>query len=1026
MKRPDVRLAWREKLALFKLFTLASCTLLFFIIGIPRLVCPPTNLKSLYDVESMNKYDLGKGHLDKAYVAAYGRYYEITDLVDEHINEIGADDTRMQRVLGRDVSQMFFPAMDWDGSCPGITNPGASWDNLIERDPDRMRPHQQLNPQTQQPMNFMNHLGRYSRGRIGWTKSALESLNNPMMKVLVMYNKVYNVAGYFQGQMEPGFFDRNIWNIFTNAANGQDVTGFLEQLRSQNPVYYRNVVNCMDNLFYIGVVDGRDALKCTITDTIMLAASVIICLVIGIKFLSAFTSGDSTDPDDIHRYVMIQIPCYTENRESLEATLNSIANARYSDQHKLAVIICDGIITGMDNGGTSKPTPDIVLDILYGNEERATEEKEKARHPMSYYAVGEGRKAENKAQLYSGKYTPEGSGRELPFVVIVKTGVEGEKMKRGNRGKRDSQCLLFRFLSNVYGNQPLTEFEYALYHEVEEVINVPIRNYEFMLMVDADTSITELSLTKLVHHMTKDKKTIGLSGETLVKNENESWAARIQVYEYFISHHLAKAFESLFGSVTCLPGCFCMYRIRNSKGDPILISPRLIGEYGESQVNTLHKKNLLHLGEDRFLTTLILKHFRGKKTRYTSDAQCYTNVPETFSVLVSQRRRWINSTIHNLLELVNLQQLCGFCCFSMRFVVFLDLISTIVAPAAVGYVGWLLYVILYSHFSGETQAQVYMVSLIMIAAIYGLQLVIIIVKMKWAFVIYMLFYVIAMPYFSAYLPLYAFWHMDDFKWGNTRMVLDEGKDDEMLEPFDPSSIVRKSIKQWEVEFKEHQNHDDDEIAFKDCAGSGRLIRVNVDANSLSSNHQQPTPIMPPIYTPSQYAPSQYVPSQYAPSQYAPSQYAPSQYAPSQYAPSQYAPSQYAPSPHCSTLPQHIANYVGHTYPVPSSYAPSSFGDHSVNAENVERRKKERKKKRRQRHLKTEDKEKRKNRSTNGENNTSINTTQLDGEKQYQTNETTEAGGAIDNQQMTNINLELPVLEKDSDWGVLLSTTSDKM
>lgn len=26
------------------------------------------------------------------------------------------------------------------------------------------------------------------------------------------------------------------------------------------------------------------------------------------------------------------------------------------------------------------------------------------------------------------------------------------------------------------------------------------------------------------------------------------------VYEYFISHHMAKAFESLFGSVTCLPG----------------------------------------------------------------------------------------------------------------------------------------------------------------------------------------------------------------------------------------------------------------------------------------------------------------------------------------------------------------------------------------------------------------------------------------------------------------------------------------
>lgn len=36
---------------------------------------------------------------------------------------------------------------------------------------------------------------------------------------------------------------------------------------------------------------------------------------------------------------------------------------------------------------------------------------------------------------------------------------------------------------------------------------------------------------------------------------------------------------------------------------------------------------------------------------------------------MSQRRRWINSTIHNLVELLFIDRLCGFCCFSMRFVI---------------------------------------------------------------------------------------------------------------------------------------------------------------------------------------------------------------------------------------------------------------------------------------------------------------------------------------------------------------------
>jgi len=152
-----------------------------------------------------------------------------------------------------------------------------------------------------------------------------------------------------------------------------------------------------------------------------------------------------------------------------------------------------------------------------------------------------------------------------------------------------------------------------------------------------------------------------------------------QVYEYYISHHLSKAFESLFGSVTCLPGCFSMYRIRTAdKGRPIIISSRVIDEYSEPNVDTLHKKNLLSLGEDRFLTTLLMKHFPTFKTKFTPDATAHTVAPESWRVLLSQRRRWINSTVHNLCELVFLPELFGFCCFSMRFFVFLDLLSTMV------------------------------------------------------------------------------------------------------------------------------------------------------------------------------------------------------------------------------------------------------------------------------------------------------------------------------------------------------------
>lgn len=143
----------------------------------------------------------------------------------------------------------------------------------------------------------------------------------------------------------------------------------------------------------------------------------------------------------------------------------------------------------------------------------------------------------------------------------------------------------------------------------------------------------------------------------------------------------------MFGSVTCLPGCFCMYRIKARKGDgywvPIIINPDVISTYAERIVESLHKKNLLLLGEDRFLTTLMLRTFPSRKLIFVPRAFCRTTVPNTFSILLSQRRRWINSTIHNLLELVLVRELCGIFCFSMQFVIVLELIGTVTLPAAI-------------------------------------------------------------------------------------------------------------------------------------------------------------------------------------------------------------------------------------------------------------------------------------------------------------------------------------------------------
>ena len=64
-------------------------------------------------------------------------------------------------------------------------------------------------------------------------------------------------------------------------------------------------------------------------------------------------------------------------------------------------------------------------------------------------------------------------------------------------------------------------------------------------------------------------------------------------------------------------------------------------------------------------------------------------------------------------------------------------------------------------------------ALILIAAIYGLQAMVFILRRKWDMIGWMVFYIFAIPAFSFFLPLYSFWRMDDFSWGATRLVLGE-------------------------------------------------------------------------------------------------------------------------------------------------------------------------------------------------------------------------------------------------------------
>ncbi|KAI9355051.1 chitin synthase-domain-containing protein [Zopfochytrium polystomum] len=776
MKRPDIRMAWREKVALCIIILFLNLVILFFIVVFGQLLCPAQTVFSRFELA-------GFTDTSRPYVSAYGRVFRIDDIVNTHVGLTPTSGYGMQRYqwsdyVGSDVSRFFYKTSLFSQYCPGIsTPPPDDWDNLPgtreSAKTSKYPYHHAIVPSTGAPRQYIDYMNQYAVGRLAWPMYYIKSTASPSTKLIVIYDNVYDVSSY---SASNNFLGSNVQTLFNNFY-GRDATPQWEQIKAgEGAAQAKAYLNCMNQMFYIGTVDHRNDFSCQFSNYILIAATVVVVLVIGVKFLAALQVGISKEPEDHDKFVICQIPCYTEGQENLTRSLESLAQLQYDDKRKLILVIADGMIIG---SGNDRPTPRIALDIL-GVDQTLDPE------PKAFQSLGEGDKQLNYGKVYSGLY--EVQGHSVPFIVIVKVGKASERNRPGNRGKRDSQLILMRFLSKVHLNGEMTPLELELYHHMKNVIGVNPSFYEYVLMVDADTEVFPDSLNRMISAMIHDSRIMGICGETLISNETDTFTTMMQVYEYFISHHLAKAFESLFGSVTCLPGCFCMYRVRTpTKNVPLLIAPAVVNDYSENNVNTLHLKNLLHLGEDRYLTTLMMKHFPNMKLSFTPDAHCMTSVPDRWAVLLSQRRRWINSTVHNLVELGMLSQLCGFCCFSMRFVVFLDLFSTVVQPAGIVYIGYLLYAII-AHYS-----QFPLISLIMIAVIYGLQVFIFVLKRQWAQIGWLFIYLLAMPVTGFYVPLYAFWHFDDFSWGNTRVVTGEDGKQVATADFDPTTIP---VKKW--------------------------------------------------------------------------------------------------------------------------------------------------------------------------------------------------------------------------------------
>lgn len=373
---------------------------------------------------------------NSVFTSIRGEVFDLTDFAPHHLPDI-VPQKSILAYGGKDATPLF--PIQISALCVGINGPGTIDDSIA---------FQYIPPNSSTPIdkNFQYHDFRafrndsrpdwyweqmtllrslYKKGDMAYPKSLLVTMATQQKRyVAVIDGNVYDLSPYFNELHQPDredgkpvpkvdtqFMDPGVTQLFT-MLSGQDVTKNWNALKLDTEARTRMRV-CLKNLFYIGKLDTRSSPQCVFSEYILLAISLLLCSVIGFKFLAALQFSSKNLPENLDKFIMCQIPAYTEDEESLRRAIDSLARMKYDDKRKLLVVVCDGMIIGQ---GNDKPTPRIVLDILQwsGNEPET----------LSFESLGEGQKQHNMGKVYSGLY--DTLGHIVPFLVIVKVGKPSE------------------------------------------------------------------------------------------------------------------------------------------------------------------------------------------------------------------------------------------------------------------------------------------------------------------------------------------------------------------------------------------------------------------------------------------------------------------------------------------------------------------------------------------------------------------------------------------------------------------------
>ncbi|KAI9188169.1 hypothetical protein H9P43_002560 [Blastocladiella emersonii ATCC 22665] len=162
----------------------------------------------------------------------------------------------------------------------------------------------------------------------------------------------------------------------------------------------------------------------------------------------------------------------------------------------------------------------------------------------------------------------------------------------------------------------------------------------YILFMDSDTAIMPDTVSQLVAEVQRYPQTRAVTGFVVSRNEDSYNFWRIMQDAEYIESMIYRNAEALMGAVTCLPGVLTMFKY------PVLLDVAQDYFY-QAEITSTFDFARRYLGEDRYMTHLLMERDGTHNLGFNSHAMCKTEAPSNFSNLLRQRRRWFLGTITN-------------------------------------------------------------------------------------------------------------------------------------------------------------------------------------------------------------------------------------------------------------------------------------------------------------------------------------------------------------------------------------------